>query len=144
MRWNVCSLVLLCVVVVMTQDTESENSFGGFSREQVTKAIFCKSAEGLRLKVVTIATDETDGYKRFMRSAKMFDIDVEVGGACDLRASCEGVMCELGCGDECDVERRRCCSFPWRRSQGQHVASGGGEVEGGRGAGGNVCRQVKP
>jgi hypothetical protein len=58
MRWNVCSLVLLCVVMVMTQDTE----------------------EGLRLKVVTIATNETDGYKRFMRSTQMFDIDVEVVG----------------------------------------------------------------
>ena len=32
----------------------------------------------LRLKVVTIATNETDGYKRFMRSAKIFGLDVEV------------------------------------------------------------------
>lgn len=30
------------------------------------------------MKVVTIATNETDGYLRFMRSAKMFDVDVEV------------------------------------------------------------------
>ena len=37
-------------------------------------------ADNLRLKVVTIATNETDGYKRFMRSAKNFDLDVEVGG----------------------------------------------------------------
>ena len=28
--------------------------------------------------MVTIATSETDGYKRFMRSAKLFDLDVEV------------------------------------------------------------------
>ena len=27
---------------------------------------------------MTIATSETDGYKRFMRSAKLFDLDVEV------------------------------------------------------------------
>ena len=43
-------------------------------------------ADNLRLKVVTIATNETDGYKRFMRSAKMFDLDVEVSGE----------MCECG------------------------------------------------
>lgn len=35
-------------------------------------------AEGLKLRVVTIATSETDGYQRFMRSAKLFDLDVEV------------------------------------------------------------------
>ena len=35
--------------------------------------------EGLRLRVVTIATSETDGYQRFIRSAKLFDLDVEVG-----------------------------------------------------------------
>ena len=34
--------------------------------------------EGLRLRVVTIATSETDGYQRFIRSAKLFDLDVEV------------------------------------------------------------------
>lgn len=39
----------------------------------------CCVADQLRLKVVTIATNETDGYKRFMRSAKLFGIDVEVG-----------------------------------------------------------------
>ena len=38
----------------------------------------CFKTGDLRLKVVTIATNETDGYKRFMRSAKMFDIDIEV------------------------------------------------------------------
>lgn len=36
------------------------------------------ATDQLRLKVVTIATNETDGYKRFMRSAKLFGIDVEV------------------------------------------------------------------
>ena len=35
-------------------------------------------AEELKLRVVTIATSETDGYKRFMRSAKLFDLNVEV------------------------------------------------------------------
>ena len=29
--------------------------------------------------MVTIATSETDGYQRFIRSAKLFDLDVEVG-----------------------------------------------------------------
>lgn len=32
----------------------------------------------LRLQVVTVATSETDGYERFMRSARLFDLDVEV------------------------------------------------------------------
>ena len=40
---------------------------------------FVLCAGELRLKVVTIATDETDGYKRFLRSTQMFGIDVEVG-----------------------------------------------------------------
>lgn len=35
--------------------------------------------EDLRLRVVTIATSETDGYQRFIRSARLFDLDVEVG-----------------------------------------------------------------
>ena len=33
---------------------------------------------GLTLQVVTIATEETDGYKRFMAAAEHFDIQVEV------------------------------------------------------------------
>jgi hypothetical protein len=33
-----------------------------------------------RLKVVTVATEETDGYKQFIRSAKIFDLDVDVFG----------------------------------------------------------------
>lgn len=41
--------------------------------------IFSVLVEGLRLRVVTIATSETDGYQRFIRSAKLFDLDVEVG-----------------------------------------------------------------
>ena len=40
--------------------------------------ILCFIVEGLRLRVVTIATSETDGYQRFIRSAKLFDLDVEV------------------------------------------------------------------
>lgn len=32
----------------------------------------------IRLQVVTVATRETDGYERFMRSAKMYDLNVEV------------------------------------------------------------------
>ena len=41
-------------------------------------AIFYAAEDDLKLQVVTIATDETDGFKRFMRSAKIFDLDVEV------------------------------------------------------------------
>ena len=33
-----------------------------------------------RLLVVTVATEETDGYQRFMRSARINDIDVQVFG----------------------------------------------------------------
>jgi len=32
----------------------------------------------LNLLAITVATDETDGYKRFMRSAKSNNIDVKV------------------------------------------------------------------
>ncbi len=35
-------------------------------------------ADNLQLKVVTVATAETDGYRRFMRSANMFNLDVQV------------------------------------------------------------------
>lgn len=34
----------------------------------------------LQLQVVTIATEETDGFKRFMRSADLFDLNVRVVG----------------------------------------------------------------
>jgi len=34
----------------------------------------------LKLKVVTVATDETDGYHRFIRSAKVYGLDVETHG----------------------------------------------------------------
>lgn len=37
-------------------------------------------SDGLRLLAITVATDETDGYKRFMRSAKVKNIDVKVLG----------------------------------------------------------------
>ena len=33
-----------------------------------------------RLKIITVATEETDGFLRFMRSARHFDLDVEVHG----------------------------------------------------------------
>ena len=41
---------------------------------------FLKSvcADDLRLQIVTIATEETDGYHRFMRSVRLFDLNVEV------------------------------------------------------------------
>ena len=66
--------------------------------------------------MVTIATNETDGYKRFMRSARMFNIDVEVASGVGVScACCEGVMCAGG-GDERGMERRRCSAFPWWRS----------------------------
>jgi len=32
----------------------------------------------LKLLAITVATDKTDGYKRFMRSAKSNNIDVKV------------------------------------------------------------------
>lgn len=35
-------------------------------------------ADDLRLQIVTIATEETDGYHRFMQSARLFDLNVEV------------------------------------------------------------------
>lgn len=38
------------------------------------------SSEDVRLKVITVATDETDGYHRFLRSAKIYGLDVEVFG----------------------------------------------------------------
>lgn len=33
---------------------------------------------GLELQVVTVATEETDGFRRFAKSAKHFNINVEV------------------------------------------------------------------
>ena len=32
----------------------------------------------LKLVVVTVATKETDGFRRFMRSSKIYNIDVKV------------------------------------------------------------------
>ncbi|KAJ7393603.1 Procollagen-lysine,2-oxoglutarate 5-dioxygenase 1 [Desmophyllum pertusum] len=43
----------------------------------------CSAEQGLdelKLLAITVATDETDGYKRFMRSAKVNNIDVKVLG----------------------------------------------------------------
>ena len=34
--------------------------------------------EGLQLIGITVATDETDGFKRFMRSADLFNVKVKV------------------------------------------------------------------
>ena len=31
-----------------------------------------------KLQVLTVATSETDGYQRFMRSVRLLDLDVEV------------------------------------------------------------------
>lgn len=45
----------------------------------------------LRLLAITVATDETDGYKRFMRSAKVNNIDVKVF----LNYSCVFPFCGL-------------------------------------------------
>lgn len=42
--------------------------------------VHIQSVHGRKLKVVTVATEETDGYKRFIRSAKLYGIDVEVFG----------------------------------------------------------------
>ena len=36
------------------------------------------ATRGLKLVTLTVATDETDGFKRFMRSANIFDIPVKV------------------------------------------------------------------
>lgn len=41
---------------------------------------FSIKAPELRLLALTVATDETDGYKRFMKSAKANNIDVKVLG----------------------------------------------------------------
>ena len=57
-----------------------------FDRQtEVVDAVFIVSGRahvffpaGLELQVVTIATEETDGYKRFMSAAGHFDIQVEV------------------------------------------------------------------
>ena len=35
-------------------------------------------ASDLKLKIVTVATEETDGYKRFTRSARIYGLDVDV------------------------------------------------------------------
>ncbi|KAG8180910.1 hypothetical protein JTE90_020138 [Oedothorax gibbosus] len=41
---------------------------------------FVQSQDDPKLLVLTVATDETDGFKRFMRSARIYGIDVEVLG----------------------------------------------------------------
>ena len=37
-----------------------------------------RAPDELRLLALTVATDETDGYKRFMKSAKANHVDVKV------------------------------------------------------------------
>lgn len=52
---------------------------------------FLTGTDELRLLAITVATDETDGYKRFMRSAKVNNIDVKVF----LNYSCVFPFCGL-------------------------------------------------
>ena len=40
----------------------------------------CLETKGLKLKLVTVATDETDGLKRFLRSATVYDLNFTVTG----------------------------------------------------------------
>jgi len=40
-------------------------------------ASFCV-VSGSRLQVVTVATSDTDGFSRFLRSTKLFGLNVEV------------------------------------------------------------------
>ena len=40
----------------------------------------CLDTKGLKLKLVTVATDDTDGLKRLLRSAKVYDLDLTVTG----------------------------------------------------------------
>ena len=49
-------------------------------------------ADKLKLRVVTIATSETDGYQRFMRSAKLFNLDVEVRQTMSRNTICSNVI----------------------------------------------------
>ena len=41
--------------------------------------MFVADYEDLKLLGLTVATDETDGFKRFMRSADIFNIQIKVG-----------------------------------------------------------------
>ncbi|XP_020626272.1 procollagen-lysine,2-oxoglutarate 5-dioxygenase 3-like [Orbicella faveolata] len=58
------SCILLVVLVVFLTDVCCEE----------------QGLDELKLLAITVATDETDGYKRFMRSAKSSNIDVKVLG----------------------------------------------------------------
>ncbi|KAL9971421.1 hypothetical protein ACROYT_G023941 [Oculina patagonica] len=61
--WCVSCIVLAILAVLLT-DVRSEQ----------------QGLDELKLLAITVATDETDGYKRFMRSAKANNIDVKVLG----------------------------------------------------------------
>ena len=54
-------------------------------------------SEEFRLLALTIATDETDGYKRFMRSAKANNIDVKVF----VNYSCSYIKRVISCTAVC-------------------------------------------
>ena len=41
--------------------------------------VFVADYENLKLLGLTVATDETDGFKRLMRSADIFNIQIKVG-----------------------------------------------------------------
>ena len=78
----------LCLLLIFLMESRSEfcyNERGECSRSpnQFLLSNMSRSEtinKNYRLKVITVATEETDGYLRFMRSAKLFDLDVEVHG----------------------------------------------------------------
>ena len=41
-------------------------------------AVLAEAAANYRLQVVTVATEKTDGYRRFMDSAERFNLSVQV------------------------------------------------------------------
>lgn len=58
-----------------------------------------------RLKVVTVATEKTDGFLRFMRSTKLYNLDVEVFGL-DGKWQQEDILDEPGGGMKLDLLRK--------------------------------------
>lgn len=52
--------------------------------------VLAEAAANYRLQVVTVATEETDGYRRFMDSAERFNLSVQVSArAKDARTGLE-------------------------------------------------------
>ena len=47
----------------------------------IFRSTFLITISGLLL--VTIATEENDGFRQFMRSAKLYDLDVKVSTLCE-------------------------------------------------------------